>query len=61
VARFSKNSAMRPTIKLNSDPINGPPVCLPNLVFKIAWKGSNAPMINVRNMSKYFIRENFIG
>ena len=36
-----------------NDPINGPPICLPNLVFKIACTGISAPTINVINITRY--------
>jgi hypothetical protein len=55
ITKFNTSKQINPTVKLSNDPINGPPVCLPNLVFNIACTGSIAPVSNVRNISKYFI------
>jgi len=42
---------MSPTRKLSIELIKGPPVCLPNFVFKIACTGSKVPMNRVDNIS----------
>jgi hypothetical protein len=52
---FSNSKHIKPTEKLSKEPIKGPPVCLPSLVFRIAWTGSNAPVKSVRSSNKYFI------
>src|SRR5215510_13722906 len=57
VIRFSTSKQISPTVKLNNDPISGPPVCLPSLVFKIACTGNNAPVNRVKNINKYFIEK----
>ena len=56
VARFNANKQIMPIVKLINDPISGPPICLPNLVFKTACVGIMAPINIVRNISTYFIR-----
>ena len=54
-ARFNANKQIMPIVKLISDPISGPPICLPSLVFKIACAGIIAPTNNVNNIRTYFI------
>jgi hypothetical protein len=56
--RFNTSKQIKPTKKLSKEPINGPPVSLPNLVFNIACIGSSPPTASVININKYFIRKN---
>src|SRR6476620_697855 len=58
IQRFSANKQIRPTEKLSKEPISGPPVSLPNLVFNIACTGSNPPTTSVTNINKYLIGKN---
>ena len=58
IPRFRINKQTRPTEKLSKEPISGPPVSLPSLVFNIACTGSNPPTTNVTNINKYLIRKN---
>src|SRR3954462_1366533 len=57
VIKFRTNKQINPTVKLSNEPINGPPVCFPSRVFKIACIGSSAPVRNVRNIRKYRIEK----
>ena len=54
-ARFKSSKQINPTVKLSKDPIKGPPVCRPNLVFNIACTGITAPTISVRNINTNFM------
>src|SRR5258708_39378334 len=55
IRRLIITRQISPIRKLNNELISGPPVCLPNFVFKTACTGSIAPISNVEIMMIYLM------